>query len=259
MIKRFKVSRSVIRRVQDLLTEENILEVRGKIGYYVKNVSPLYRKIIKRKNKLIGIILPQLSDFYYSSFVNGIGYVTDTKNLITMNGNSHGNFEREKNLIVSFIKNGVDGLILFPYKDNVGQDYIDQLDKYKLPCILTHCPDDLKANTININNYHGSRTAVNYLIKNGHKRIALLSDIHYKDFWFIRERVRGYEQAFNDNKITPIQDLVYLDNNAFDPATLAVTVKDILAKKATAVFCLTDGIAYRFKFSLPKDEDPGPG
>jgi len=247
-----KIARSLLNKTLEVLVKEKVLEVKPKVGYFVKDLSPLFKKRVDKKNNIIGVIIPQFNSDYFLSFLRGINSFLKNKNILIMLAESIYDYEEEKKIIKKFILSGIDGLILFPYTDNIDKTYIQNLNKFKLPYILSHCKDTYKTNYINVDNFYGAKTAVTYLIKNGHRKIALYSSAKKETSWYTSERIKGYKKALQDAKIKFIPDYIYTGINWQENTKVDEIVKNLIKKNITAVFCITDKEAGAVKESCKK-------
>ncbi len=248
------INRLMVRKALIQLLNDGVLKVKKNIGYFVKDISPLLEKKIKQKNGLIGFIVPFLINKYFFSFFEGINLRLYEENLLAIIGDSRGDPDLEKELIINFIKKGIDGLILFPYKDIIDSDYIKYLESLKVPYVLTHCNDNIKTTCINIDNFNGGKEVTEYLIKYGHKNIAFLTEMQIEEWWYIKERFNGYKAALKENKLKFNPDYIYQKINMEDEAQLNTIINDMFSKKITSIFCVTDREAhYLFQACKKKD------
>ena len=112
---------------------------------------------------------------------------------------------------------------------------VEYLIKSKINFILTdRLYKDLKSNFVTNDHYQGAYEATEYLIKLGHKKIAVLKGpgILFPDV----ERYAGYKDAMDKHKIK-IDESLILDTQ-FKEDLAAVATKELMARKdkPTAIF-----------------------
>ena len=82
---------------------------------------------------------------------------------------------------------------------------------------------------IYIDNYLESKRAVDYLIKYGHKRIAIIGDAEIAGSY----RIKGYEAALKENNLPVNQELYFTDNDYYSADKIESFVKN---NQFTAIF-----------------------
>jgi LacI family transcriptional regulator len=145
-----------------------------------------------KKSHTIGLVVPDISNPFFASIVRSMqnhayrtGYsclVCDTEESLSLEV-EHTGLLRNK---------GVDGLIVMP----VGQscDHLSSLLKYGVPLVIAdRAFENLKVDTVVVDNYAGSYEAVSHLVEHGHARIAIIQGL--PDTYTATERLRGYEDA----------------------------------------------------------------
>ena len=101
--------------------------------------------------------------------------------------------------------------------------------------------------TVSIDDKVASKTIVEYLIKNGHKKIAIITG-NKNDLAVGERRLSGYRHALEDNGLIFDESLVFRQKEEIDGYTpengYAVT-KEIIEKKTdiTALYCTSDLVA----------------
>ena len=100
--------------------------------------------------------------------------------------------------------------------------------------------EDLAFDSVVSDNVGGARAAVEHLIENGHREIALVGSLP-DSFPSILQRRRGYEQAIAEAELRPH----YVDVPACSPeAAAAAAIQYIVAHpEVTAAFCCNDDVA----------------
>ena len=145
-------------------TRKQILKI-AKILEYRPNI--LARNFAKKKSNLIGLILPEISDEYFTEVIKGVDEIAFSQNLYTVVASSH-KYKSVKDEVVTFIKNGLlSGLILLA--SNLDDELVSILSKSHLPIILINSNKKIKRfDRIAIDDYQGSFSMTTYLIKKKH-------------------------------------------------------------------------------------------
>ena len=126
-------------------------------------------------SKIIGLIVPDLTNQFFPMMLCGIEMVAKSNSYTIMIVNSDAEIKKEEILVKKFIDIDVDGIIIIPSGSNVG-DYLRQTirDNVKPIVFLDRNPDMKDINLITTDNYSGMYQAAKYLLTLGHRRILYL-------------------------------------------------------------------------------------
>ena len=159
----------------------------------------LARNFVKKKSNIIGLILPEISDEFFTEIIQGIDEITFSFNYFTMVASSHKNktiVESISTLIGSGMIGGL--IILVPF---FTEEIKNVLSKPHIPVILI-CGDSsiIKFDTISIDNYQGSFDLTNYLIcSKGYKKVSYISGPLNNIDALLRKK--GFQDASRKNNI----------------------------------------------------------
>ena len=224
-------------------TRENVLRVIKESNYVPNNSA----RILKQNNtKNIGVLVKGVFNPFFSELINVIGNkINENKYTMILQQNDYV-LEHEVENIISFVKEKrLQGIIC------LGGNFIDlDEDSFKnidVPVILTSVntvsPSGRdKYSTVGINNLQSAYDATDYLIKKGHKNIALMIG-EENDFCVSWLRYKGYIKALKDNNIEPNDENLIIgdyDSNIAYKVTLDFLKK---RKDITAIFAISDIMA----------------
>jgi LacI family transcriptional regulator len=134
----------------------------------------------------------------------------------------------------------VDGVILLSKHED---SFIQTLMERRLPyCVVDYYSDRLSHNTVYPDWYQGACLACEYLVKNGHKRIAMVHSPLEKGA-VSRERIAGYNDTMEKYSLPFIDG--YMVDGKFSYMESYKVTKGLMALSArpTAIFCATDVMA----------------
>ncbi|WP_394974744.1 LacI family DNA-binding transcriptional regulator [uncultured Croceitalea sp.] len=175
-------------------TREIVLKASKKLDYQPNLMASALRS---GKSKIIGIIIPELSNPFFSSIINGIEQKANEANYSIIIAQSHESKEKEIKAIQSFIQSKVDGVLLSFTEQTIALNIIKRLNSYNIPVVFFDRTHQLKnTNQIGFDNYKGAFLATEHLINQGCKNIIhivgnLKMEIH-------KERKKGYVSALQD-------------------------------------------------------------
>jgi DNA-binding LacI/PurR family transcriptional regulator len=208
--------------------------------------------------KIIGVIMPQVCHFYFSSILSGIEEEASTRGYNIMVAQSNERYEREAKICESFYANKVCGVIVSQAKDTYQYDHFQKLIDYGLPLVFyDRICTGVDASRVVVDDYMGAFTAVTHLIETGCHRIAFYGASMKMEI--AKNRFNGYKDALLRHNMTLDEELVKCCD-CRDEAE-AIT-PDILKmdNPPDAFFAVNDdtaiGILYtakRMGFAVPED------
>jgi len=145
-------------------TRTHILKIAEKLEY---RPNILARNFAQKKSNLIGLILPEISDEYFTEVIKGVDEIAFSQNLYTVVASSH-KYKSLKDEVVTFIKSGLlSGLILLV--SNLNDELSSILSKSHLPVVIINSNSKNKMfDRIGIDDYYGSYSMTTHLIKKKH-------------------------------------------------------------------------------------------
>ncbi|MCC5907450.1 MAG: LacI family DNA-binding transcriptional regulator [Balneolaceae bacterium] len=178
-------------------TRQRVEQAMKILGYQPNRVAQRLRTS-KGQSKLLGLIIPDIKNQFYSNIVRGIEDVSYQKNYAVILCNSDENPAKEKFYLDVLRSESVDGVILPPIHQ-YGK-VIEGLIESGIPIV---CVDRKltreSIDTVVVDNVKGGHIAVSHLIGLGHKHIAILTSApHFSSF---EDRQKGYEMALSQHQI----------------------------------------------------------
>ncbi|HEX3628020.1 MAG TPA: LacI family DNA-binding transcriptional regulator [Verrucomicrobiae bacterium] len=171
---------------------KRVIEAIRKLDYHPNHLA---RGLRAGRRKIIGVIIPDLQNPFFTGVVHGIESVLYESGYTLVLGHSNGLAERELAHIGILRSEGAAGLILMP--DNASSANYESLSSWKIPAVaVDRIPQGIKADLISTNHRKGARDAINHLISHGYKDIALINGPH--SISVSLERFLGYEEALKN-------------------------------------------------------------
>ena len=118
-----------------------------------------------KSTKLIGVILPQLPHFYFSTILSGIEEEAYSRGYLVVVAQSNERFEREKKICEAFYKNKVCGVIVSQAKNTQQYDHFKKLMQNGIPLVFyDRICTGVEASRVVVDDYMCAFTAVQHLI-----------------------------------------------------------------------------------------------
>ena len=162
--------------------------------------------------KVIGVIIPEFTHFYFSSVLSGIEEEASSRGYRIMVAQSSEQYEREVRICQSFYENRVCGIIVSLAKDTRRYDHFQRLIDAGVPLVFyDRICTGVSASRVVVDDYMGAFNAVSYLIGTGCRRIAFYGSSMTMEI--SKNRYNGYRDALLKHGMTPSDDLVRICDN----------------------------------------------
>lgn len=220
-------------------TRERIKKLALELNYE-PNIAAIQFK--KGRTMTIGVIVPELSETFFSTAVSGIEDVAMGNNYNVIIGQSHNDSEKERKIVESFKKNRVDGILVSLSKTTRNVNYFKELEKYNIPVIFfDRVPNVKDVHSVSSDLYKASMDIVDFLWKEGHRDIALLKGPNCMTS--TTERMRGFMDGLIKRKVKTDASLFGITDLSKEGTYHAM--KDILSQRnrPTAVIAFNDYVA----------------
>lgn len=241
--KKAGVSVATVSRVMNhpvAVSTETRMKVQQAMNELNYQPSLLGRNLRNSESRLLLVLLPNISNPFYTEVINGIeeSAIEHGYNIILLNTDGHPN---RREVYLNFLKNRLaDGIISM--EPTVGTKELEELALHYPIIQCNEVSSYANIPYVTINNEIAAYEAVKYLIRLGHERIALINA--NEKFQYASERRKGYERALEEFGIT-IENSFIITSTVlgFDGGQHAMRNLLKRDKKPTAVFAVSDTLA----------------
>lgn len=237
-------------------TKARVFEYAAKMDY---KPNPYASSLKRGKSGNIAVVLPEVSDSFFSSAIDGIEQVAQEKGYHVMVYLTHEDVSREASIIREFSNGRVDGVLMSVSAGEKKPDHLRELASADLPVVFfDRVYDAIDATNVVTNDFDSGYLAAKHLIDKGCKRLAFLS--LKGNLEIIHHRQRGFEKALTEAGINLSNNAVITLGNDRDENLKTLTsvfkskmrpdgVVGSVEKVAMQVYsvCHTNGL------SIPKD------
>lgn len=194
------------------------------------------------KTYTIGVILPELSEAFFSTSISGIENTAEKNNYTVFVGQSHDSEERERKIVETMKNHRVDGLIISISKNTVNYDHFINLKKYGIPVVFfDRIPKMDEIHYVACNMISGTVQAVTYLLRKGHRVIGMINGP--EKLFASQERKEGYIQSMIKNRLKFDPSLVVNTDLTLNGTRLAMEELLGSKRKPTAIVAFNDYVA----------------
>ncbi len=160
--------------------------------------------LAKRSSHNIGVILPNVTIYYFSTVITGIQEVAYSKEYNITLFLTNDSPEREIAIIQNLNISSLDGLLVSVSSNSNSCDHFQELLDQDIPIVFfDRVASDFKTSKVMQDSYNGAFEAIEHLIKNGYRRIAHIAGP--KELPFTQKRLQGYLDALKKHNI-PVRE-----------------------------------------------------
>ncbi|MBL0735862.1 LacI family DNA-binding transcriptional regulator [Flavobacterium sp. GN10] len=220
--------------------EETRLKVQAFAKFYNYKPNNIALSLKNRKTKSIGIIIPEIVHYFFSTVINGIEQVANEYGYSVVICVSDDSFDKEV-LNMEMLANGsIDGFIMSLSKETQYKGdfhHITEVINQGMPVVMfDRVTNDILCDKVIIDDKSAAYEAVQSLIDSGRKKIALVTTVDYVSVGKLR--TDGYEKALLDNGLPFNEDLII---KIEDVDTCEITISELLHARAfDAVFAVNE-------------------
>lgn len=237
------VSESTVSRVLNGIpkasseTRDKILKIAKELNYYPNEIA---RSLAKQKTQIIGVITTDISNPYFASVAGGIEMIASQLGYNLIISVTFGKEEEELRYINILKEKKVEGIIFM--SGRMPESCEEALLNSGIPTVVVARKVKSSLPSIHIDNIGESYKAVEYLIKLGHRRIAMISgSLNDKESGY--HRLLGYKNALDAYEIPFEEELVAEGNFKMESGIEAMNTLLQLKRLPSAVFAGSDAMA----------------
>jgi LacI family transcriptional regulator len=240
--------------------EETRLKVQAFAKFYNYKPNNIALSLKNRRTKTIGIIIPEIVHYFFSTVINGIEQVANEKGYSVIICLSDDSFDKEVMNMELLAHGSTDGFIMSLSKETQYKKdfhHITEVINQGMPVVMfDRITDEVNCDKVIIDDKKAAYEAVQYLINQGRKKIALVTTVDYVSVGKLR--TDGYIKALQDNNIAFDENLII---KIEDVDTCEITISKLLVDKVIdAVFAVNElfavtilKTAHKMNLNVPKD------
>ncbi|EHT9924551.1 LacI family DNA-binding transcriptional regulator, partial [Listeria monocytogenes] len=228
-------------------TREKVLAVIKETNYQM-NFSA--KSLRMNKSFSVGILVPDISNYFFSSVVQQIEAILFDQGYSTIICNTGRNLDKEMAYLNMLESKMVDGLIVISGADEFGFKYTNAENGIPYVCIDRQPKDKKDTIFISSNHYQGAFEATEALIHAGVKSPVIF--MHSRQSSSAKERLKGFQDALKKNNIRYDPDVskFTVDLQIHDYQKSIITfVNEVTTMDG--IFAINDNIALELLNLLP--------
>ena len=172
-------------------TKKAVNELAEKLNYEPNVVALSLRS---RKTRTIGVIIPELVHFFFSTVISGIEHEANAAGYTVILTQSAESLEREKSSVKTLYNSRVDGMLISISRETTTFEHLTPILDRGIPVIFYDriLPVGTTSGIV-VEDYTGARDAVRHLIDQGCRTIGHIQSA--PNLGISKERLKGYEDA----------------------------------------------------------------
>ena len=222
----------------NIKTKKLVLKIAKELGY-IRNAAAVALRT--KKTGTVGVVIEDNRNPFYAEVLNGMEVAAREKNYHIIFANTQRDYKKEEEAINLLLAKRVDGLLIAPVQDR--DDDIKNLIEANIPFVIVGRDfENIELDAVYNDEVKGGFLATEYLIKKGHKSIALIDGFLHKSP--AKGRLEGYKKALKKYGISMDDALVSVGD--IDVKDGYERTKQLFEKELdfTAIFAYNDMMAF---------------
>ena len=201
-----RISEERRREIQQYAREHN---------FYPNAIGEALRHSRVMPSKLIGVIVPEFTHYYFSSILTGIEETAMARGYYVMVALSNEQYEREVRICDIFQRQKVCGVIVSQAKDTKRYDHFERFIDTGTPIVFyDRICTGINASRVVVDDYMGAFNAVTHLIETGCRRIAFYGAPRHLEI--SKNRFNGYKDALLRHGMPLDEEIIGICDNRAD-------------------------------------------
>ncbi|MCB0851513.1 MAG: LacI family DNA-binding transcriptional regulator [Bacteroidetes bacterium] len=188
-------------------TKRKVLELAKKLHYRPNSIAAGLRK---RESRVIGVIIPEIVNHFFSSVIKGIMEVAYEAGYRVMLCQSDESYEKEVKDAETLLANRIDGLMVSIAHETSDFQHFREFQDAGIPIVFfdkVPLVEFENVSKIVVDDFQGAYNSVQHLISMEKRRIA-----HFRGpliAYTSRNRLEGYKKALSDSNIPIDENLIF--------------------------------------------------
>jgi LacI family transcriptional regulator len=219
-------------------TRKKVYEAIERLGYRPNAVA---RGLASKKTTTVGVVIPDIANAIFAEVARGIEDIANMYHYNIILCNADKRKEKEIRVVNTLLEKQVDGLLFMG--GAVTDEHLQAFNTSNVPIVLCATTDEKGIiPSVDIDHEAAAFDAVNKLIEEGHRAIAMISGT-LQDPANGYARFQGYKRALEQAGLPYREEYVRVGNYKYESGIEATQYFIGLAERPTAIFSATDEMA----------------
>lgn len=243
--KRLKLSTSTVSRaLKDhpsigLVTTMRVKKMAEELNYEPNHTAIFFKQ---RKTFTIGVVLPSLSETFFSTAISSIEDLANSSSYNVILGQSMDDPDREYRILETMKNHRIDGIIVSLGKNTTDFGFLELFKKANIPIVFFDCVPDLEEiNAVVCELETGMIEAIDTFVSCGHSKIAFINGP--EDLLASKEREESFLKGLSKHAI-PVDPEYHIHTDLSQEGNIEAMLKLLaLPDRPSAVICFNDYVA----------------
>ena len=222
-------------------TRTKVQEAILRTGYSPNTLAQSFRR---GRTNIVMVVLPSVGDPFFAAVMRGIRAAAKAKGYAVLIQETQPNTMTADEIGAMLVSKQTDGIILLASMSPFGTDILSANSKRRLPIVIgceTVSPELVDFPSVHIDNVAAAMDATNYLISQGHEKIAMIYG--QESSLLTKDREHGYRAAMRQANLPIEKGWVVEGELTIDGARQATRNLINHEQRPTAIFCANDEMA----------------
>ena len=209
----------------------------------------LAKNLVKSRTKTIGVIVPNLSYYFFSAMLNSIEEAALQAGYSVLVCQTNESYLREITNIQNLMRSQVEGFIISLSRDTDTYEHVDRLARKNFPLVLfDRYAESIDASKVIVDNQAAAFKATEHLIENGCRRIGFLAGpVHLP---LSNQRVNGYRKAIAKHGLPNGDHYVFHCDYTQENTIIQTLAMMSLPQPPDGVVVISDRVAYPAMYAI---------
>ncbi|QIP14242.1 LacI family transcriptional regulator [Spirosoma aureum] len=209
----------------------------------------LAKNLAKSRTRTIGVIVPNLSYYYFSAMLNSIEESALQAGYSVLVCQTNESYLREITNIQNLMRSQVEGFIISLSRDTDNYEHVERLARKNIPLVLfDRYAESIDVSKVIVDNKAAAFKATEHLIENGCQRIGFLAGP--SQLLLSNQRVAGYREALAKHGLSVgDQYVVHCDYTQENTIMQTLTLMS-LPQPPDGVVMISDRVAYPAMYAM---------
>ncbi len=235
------VSKATVSRVlshPEIVSEKTKLKVLSIMEKYSYTPNHLAQGLAGTATKTIGVVIDELSNFFFIEIAEGIDFVLDSHAYSMLVSSSRWIEQRETRLVSSLISSRVDGVLLAPVFAQ--PKAVELLQRAGIPFVLINCiPEDKDICFVSSDNREGGRIAAEFINTHPRQQTIVITGFPHQS---IEHRLEGFHEVIDPKLKAKHYSQIKTQEDGYNLVPTLIS-DDSIDTTATTLFVTNDNVA----------------
>ncbi|MBN8821010.1 MULTISPECIES: LacI family DNA-binding transcriptional regulator [unclassified Spirosoma] len=227
-------------------TRNAVLKLAEELDY---QPNQLAKNLAKSRTKTIGVIVPNLSYYYFSAMLNSIEEAALQAGYSVLVCQTNESYLREITNIQNLMRSQVEGFIISLSRDTDNYEHVERLVRKNIPLVLfDRYAESINVSKVIVDNHAAAFKATEHLIENGCRRIGFLAGP--TQLVLSNQRIAGYKAALEKHDLWAGDKYVFHCDYTTESAIMQTLAMMSLPQPPDGVVIISDRMAFSAMYAM---------